>query len=399
MTSGPLAGVRVLDIATMLGAGHCTALLADFGADVIQVELPRSGDPLRQMGPFASGHSLRWSVVGRGKRSVSVDMRTEAGQDLVRRLAAISDVVVENFRPGTIDRWGLGFDQLQEANPGLILLSLSGYGQTGPDRGKPGFGRVIEAISGFMETTGEADGPPTQMGVPVVDYIAGILGAMAVSMALFKRERSPEVIGEWIDLSLYETMVRIMDAPMSAYSALGRVARRMGNRYPNVAPSDVYRTQDGRHIFHSSATQSVFERLLKAIGREDLNLDPNFHTNAARVEHMDEINDIVQGWFSAHDFDAAVSILEAHDVPVGPVRNVAEVARDPQLLERQSLVSVEQLQGPPLTMPGIIPKFHRSPGAIRHLGPAIGEHTDQVLAELLGLDPAQLTQLHDQGVI
>ncbi|MDA0159250.1 CoA transferase [Solirubrobacter ginsenosidimutans] len=372
---GPLTGVRVLDIATMLAAGHMTSLMADFGADVIHVELPGRGDSLRQMGPFKDGRSLRWAVVGRGKRSITADLHDERDQQRIRELASTADVVVENFRPGTVSRWGLDYERLSEANPGLIMVSITGYGQTGPKRHMPGFGRVLEAVSGLMNSTGDPNGPPTQIGVPLVDYIAGMNAAMATSMALVHRDKSGD--GQQIDVSLYETMIRLLDALITRYGATGDVPTRAGNRYVNVAPSDVYRTRDDRYVFHSSATQTVFVRLAKAIGREDLLDDPRFATNAARTQRVDEVNDIVQAWFDRHDFDDVVSIMAANDVPIGPVNTMKEVAADEHLRERESLL---ELGG--VLMPGVIPKFSLTPGAIRHAGPELGEHDEAVLSWL-----------------
>ena len=370
--AGPLDGVRVLDIGTMLGAGHCTALLADFGADVIHVELPGRGDSLRDMGPFAEGRSLRWAVVGRGKRSITADLRTPEGQARVLELAVDADVVVENYRPGTLERWNIGYAELKRANPGVILLRVTGYGQSGPASHKPGFGRVLEAVSGLMNSTGSPDGPPTQIGVPLVDYITGTAAAMAVSMALYHRDQDPAHEGQQIDVSLYETVVRMLDSLTSRYSALGDVPARQGNRYTNVAPSDVFRTRDGRYVFHSSATQTVFARLARAIGREDMLEDERYATSAARTMRIDEVNDIVQAWFSDHDFTEAVEIMEANDVPVGPVNTIADVATDAHLLERKSLVEIEVEGVGPMLMPGLIPKFSRTPGRIRHAGAALG---------------------------
>ncbi len=394
---GPLEGVRVLDIGTMLALGNAGALLADFGAEVIKVELPRVGDALRQMGPMYQGNSLRWAVLGRNKKSITVDMRTAEGQQIVRELAALSDVVIENYRPGTIERWGLGYGRLREVNPRVILLSVSGYGQTGPDRTKPGFGRVLEAVSGVMHVTGDPNGPPTQMGVPFVDYIAGTFAAMAVSMALWHRDaRGGE--GQWIDLSLYESVIRLSET-LILPAKLGKVPRRLGNRWPNSAPADVYRTRDGRYIYHSSATQSVYVRLMKAIGREDLIEHPDFRTNAVRIQRLNEINDIVQAWFSEHDFVDAIRILEEHDVPVGPVNTVVEVMSDPQLLGRGSIVSVDDPVLGPVPMPGLVPKFSGTPGRIGHTGPAIGQHTEEILGGLLGYSRERMADLRERRVI
>jgi formyl-CoA transferase len=382
---GPLDGVRVLDLATMLAAGHCTGLLTDFGAEVIQVELPGRGDTLREMGPFHAGQSLRWAVVGRGKKSITADLHTSEGQETVRRLVAISDVVIENFRPGTLDRWGLGYEQLREVNPGVIMLSITGYGQTGPSSHQPGFGRVLEAVSGLMNSTGAPDGPPMQIGVPLVDYIAGTTAAMSLSMALYHRDAREDGEGQWIDLSLYETLIRMLDSLITRYTVRGEVQMRQGNRYANVAPSDVYRTRDGRWVFHSSATQTVFKRLARAIGRADMLEDERYATNAARVKRCDEVNDIVQAWFAERDLAEVLRVMDDHDVPVGPVNTVAEVATDPQLLERGTLTPVEVEGLGPVVMPGLVPKFSHTPGHISHAGPALGQHDEVVLEELLGV--------------
>jgi formyl-CoA transferase len=308
--------------------------------------------------------------------------------------------VAENFRPGTLDRWGLGWDALQELNQRVILLSLSGYGQTGPARHKPGFGRVIEAACGLMNSTGESEGPPTQIGVPLVDYIAGTVGAMAVSMALVERDgMAASGRGQWIDLSLYETMVRLLDALISSDHVHGKPPRRQGNRYANIAPSDVFTTRDGGHVFHSSATQTVFARLAKAIGRADLLTDPRYATNAARIQRIDEVNDIVQEWFSNHDRDDAVRLLEDADVPVGPVREIDEVVADQQLTGRESIVRVDVPGVGPLPQPGIVPKFSRTPGRVTTPGPQLGADTDDVLAGLLDYSPERLARLRRDGVV
>jgi formyl-CoA transferase len=350
------------------------------------------------MGPFRDGESLRWAVVGRGKRSVTLDLHQPAGQAVALDLARHADVVVENFRPGTIEKWGLGYEALRAANGSVILLSLSGYGQTGPRRHQPGFGRVIEAVSGMMHSTGSADGPPQQMGVPLVDYIAGTFGAMAVAMALVERDRNPEREGQWIDLSLYETMIRLLDSTISAYDATGRPPGRQGNRYGNIAPSDVYRTRDGRYVFHSSATQTVYERLMRTIGRDDCLTDPRYATNAARIQRVDEVNDIVQAWFAEHDLEEVVELMAAGDVPIGPVATMADVAADPQVAAREALVRRMTPSGP-LAMPGVVPKLSRTPGGVGEAGPPMGRDTEDVLRDLLGYDDARIAALRKQGVV
>lgn len=395
---GPLEGIRVVNLATMLGAGHATALLADFGAEVITVELPGRGDSLRQMGPFRDGESLRWAVVARNKRSLTLDLHAPEGQAVARDLVRVADVVVENFRPGTLAKWSLDYERLRAVNPGVILLSLSGYGQTGPDRHRPGFGRVIEAVSGMMHSTGYPDGPPMQMGVPLVDYIAGTFGAMAIAMALVERARNSSGEGQWIDLSLYETMLRLLDSTVSSYDTTGRAPGRMGNRYGNIAPSDVYRTRDGRYVFHSSATQTVYERLVNAIGRPELVADPRFATNAERTRRVDEINDIVQEWFDHHDLEDVLRTMEAADVPVGPVNTMAEVVSDEQLLGRGSIATLPTATGP-LRMPGLVPKFSRTPGRLAHAGPELGHDSERILVDVLGYSPQRVAELRGLGVV
>jgi len=317
----------------------------------------------------------------------------------VLELVAKSDVVLENYRPGTIEKWGLGYQRLKEINPRIILLSLSGYGQTGPDRKKPGFGRVLEAVSGVMNSTGDPDGPPMQMGNPFVDYITGTFAAMSVSMALWHRDARPGGEGQWIDVSLYETMVRLIDPLITQYDKLGTVPKRSGNRYRNVAPSDVYRTKDGRHVFHSSATQSVYERLMKAIGREDLIQHPDYCTNAKRTERMNEVNDIVQAWFSEHDFVDVLRIMDENDVPIGPVNTMVEVMADPQLLGRNSIVPIDDPLLGTLRMPGLVPKFSKTPGRIDHAGPSKGQHTEEILGDLLGYSEDRIRELRERGAI
>jgi formyl-CoA transferase len=398
VSRGPLAGIRVLNLATMLGTGHATALLADFGADVVCIELPGRGDSLREMGPFRNHESLRWAVVGRGKLSMTLNLRVPEGQEIARQLAATCDVVVENFRPGTLSRWNLGYEDLRLVNPSIIMLSLSGYGQTGPDSSKPGFGRVIEAVSGLMNSTGMPDGPPVQIGVPIVDYLAGTYGAMAIAMALHARAQTGGS-GQYIDLSLYESIVRLSDSLTSGFEARGEAPRRRGNRYSNIAPSDVYSTQDARYVFHSSATQTVYERLMKAIDREDLVHDPRFATNAVRTSRVDEINDIVQDWFSRHTMAEVARIMEEHDVPIGPVNTIEDVLEDPQLLGRSSIVPVDVPGLGQVRMPGVVPKFSATPGSIRHSGPRLGEHTEQILRDDLGYGSDEVERLRAAGVI
>lgn len=394
---GPLVGVKVLDIATMIAAPTAATFLADFGADVIKAELPGSGDSLRQLGPFYEGRSLRWSVNARNKRSITVDFHKPAGQAIVKELVREYDIVTENFRPGVIDKWNLGYEQLKAINPRVILLSISGYGQTGPYKGKAGFGRIIEAVSGAMALTGFPGGPPIMSGFLFVDRLIGVMGALSVMMAVHERERSGE--GQWIDLSVNEGVLRILEPLVAEYVKTGKGGERTGNRNPNIAPGDLYLTKDNKYVVISAGTQAVFERLMRAMGREDTLSDPRFLTNALRIRHPDEIDQVVRNWFARHDLAEAVEILEAHDVPVGPVNEIADVVKNAQHLAREAIIKVDDPLIGEVTMPGAIPMFSRTPGHIWSTGPYIGEHNDGVFRDVLGYSAEKIAELRKAGVI
>ena len=394
---GPLVGMKVLDIATMIAAPTAATFLADFGADVIKVEMPGTGDSLRQLGPFYEGKSLRWSVNARNKRSITVDFHKPEGQAVVRDLVREYDVVTENFRPGVIDQWNLGYEHLKAVNPRLILLSISAYGQTGPYRGKAGFGRIIEAVSGAMALTGFPGGPPVMSGFLFVDRLIGVMGALSVMMADYERQRSG--IGQWIDQSVNEGILRILEPLVAEHVKLGKTTPRTGNRNPNIAPGDLYLSKDRKYVFISAATQSVFVRLMKAIGREDTLGDPRFATNADRIRHPDEINQVVADWFAAHDLAEVVKTLEAADVPVGPVNEIGDVVKDPQHLAREAIISIADPLLGEVTMPAALPVFSRTPGHVWAAGPRIGEHNDDVFRNVLGYSAEKIARLRDIGAI
>lgn len=394
---GPLIGMKVLDIATMIAAPTAATFLADFGADVIKAEMPGTGDSLRQLGPFYEGHSLRWSVNARNKRSITVDFHKTEGQVVIKDLVREYDVVTENFRPGVLDKWNLGYEDLKAVNPRVILLSISAYGQTGPYRAKAGFGRIIEAISGAMALTGFPGGPPVMSGFLFVDRLVGVMGALAVMMADYERQQSG--LGQWIDQSVNEGILRILEPLVAEYAKFGKAKPRTGNRNPNIAPGDLYVTRDERYVFISAATQAVFERLMRAIGREDTLRDPRFVTNAERIKHPDAINQVVADWFAGHDLAEAVAILEAADVPVGPVNEIGEVMSDAQHQAREAIIKVADPLLGEVTMPGAIPYFSRTPGHVWSAGPAVGEHSADILRNVLGYAEDKIARLRETGVI
>jgi len=401
---GPLAGIRVLDLGTRIGAPFAATLLADLGADVIKVELPGQGDFMRTIGPFVDGYSLFWAVEGRNKRSVTCDLRQPAGQALVTRLVALTDVVVENFQPGTLERWGLDYNRLAAVNPGIILTRVSVYGQTGPYRDRPGLDRNGIATGGLLYLTGYPDRPPVRPGLIVSDYLTGVFNAFAIVSALYERDRRAREEGapprgQWVDLSLYESVLRIMEHTLATYDRLGVVREREGNRLRNSAPLDNWETGDGKYVCIIAAGDGLFPRLCRAMGREDLLADPRFATMALRAEHGDAINAVVADWCRAHTARELQDVLEAHQVPFGLAYSVADIFADPHIAARGDIETVADPVIGPVRMQGVYPRFSRTPGAIRSGAPRLGAHNDEVYGGLLGLSAEECTALARDGVI
>jgi len=402
--SGPLAGIRVLDLGTRIGAPFAATLLGDLGAEVIKVEQPGTGDFMRTIGPFVDGYSLWWAVEGRNKKSVTLDLRTPAGQAVLKKLVAHADVLVENFRPGTLEGWGLGWDVLSAINPGLVLGRVSVYGQDGPYAGRPGLDRNGIAMGGLMYVTGHPDRPPVRPGVIVSDYLTAVFNAFAIVSALYERDRSARARGEaprgqWIDLALYESILRIMEHTIAAYDRLGVVREREGNRLRNSAPLDNWQTSDGKFMFIVAAGDGLFPRLARAMGREDLLQHPHFSSLRRRAEHGDEINDLVGAWVGRHTAAELTAVLERHDVPFGFAYSVADIVADPQVRHRGDIETVEDPVIGPVRMQGVYPRFSRTPGAIRTGAPLLGADNDEVYGELLGLPADERARLRADGVI
>jgi len=402
--SGPLAGIRVLDLGTRIGAPFAATLLADFGAEVIKVELPGQGDFMRTIGPFVDGYSLFWAVEGRNKKSVTCDLREPAGQALLKRLVPLSDVIVENFQPGTLESWGLGYDVLADLNPALILTRVSVYGQTGPYRDRPGLDRNGIALGGLLYITGYPDRPPVRPGVIVSDYLTGVFNAFAIVAALWERDRRARESGtpprgQWIELSLYESVLRIMEHTIAAYDRLGVVREREGNRLRNSAPLDNWETRDGKYVCIIAAGDGLFPRLARAMGREDLLRDPRFATMARRAEHGEEINGIVADWCRARTAREIQDVLAQHEVPFGVAYSVADIFADPHVAERGDIVAVEDPVIGPVRMQGVYPRFSRTPGRIRSGAPRLGQHNDEIYGGLLGLGAEERAVLARERVI
>ncbi len=381
-SSGPLAGVKVLELGTMYAAPTCGRMLRDFGADVIKVEDPLHGDYARQWTPMKAGQSLGFARLNAGKRSVGVDLRTDDGRDLVRRLSATVDVVIESFRPGRMADWGLGYEALSAANPGLVLTSLSGFGQTGPYREKPGFGTVAETGSGFAAINGWPDTPPTSPPFGFADSLAGISAAMGTAMALYGRERTGR--GEHVDVALYEPLMFMLGDMVLNFTATGHVQGRVGNGTGSASPRGVYEASDGKWLSIAASNQGIAARLFSAMGRPELIEDPRYATNAQRMKHNEELQQKVREWVGAQTRDDALDTLEKFEVVCSPVNDSSDIVADPHFRER-TLVEItgSDALGRVLT-PGPVLHLGSYPGPTYDGVPGIGEHTDEVLDELLG---------------
>jgi crotonobetainyl-CoA:carnitine CoA-transferase CaiB-like acyl-CoA transferase len=392
----PLSGVRVVDAATIYAGPMIATLLGDFGADVVKVEHPH-GDGLRSWEWRKDGESLWWALVGRNKRAITLALSDPRGAAMLRQLLAEADVFVENFRPGTLERWGLDPEDLLRINPRLVVVRVSGFGQTGPYRSRPGFGTLAEAISGFADTNGPADGPPVLPQWPLADGVAALAGAFATMIALRHAERTGE--GQVVDLSIYEPLFWILGAQTSAYDQLGTVPARQGSRTGFNVPRECYRTRDGRWVALSGATTATGRRILRAVGRDDLADAPWFGDITGRIAHRDEIDDAIASWVAERDNAAVLATFDAVGATVGPIYSIADIAADPHFIERGSVATVEHPALGPLRMQGLIANLTRTPGRIRSTGPLLGEHNDEILRDRLGCRPEELVQLVADGVI
>lgn len=394
---GPLAGLTVLDLSTIVSGGTTTSMLADLGALVVKVEHPQGGDPLRSWGPFVAGQSVWWKVVSRNKKSVTLNLSQPRGQHLLTDLAARADVLVENFRPGTMERWGLAPAALLQRNPRLVIIRISGFGQTGPYRHRSGFGTVAEAMSGIVALSGFPDSPPLLPPMPLADEIAGLTGALSAVAAIHHRTASGR--GQVIDVSLYEPLFRLLIPHVTQYTSLGLLAQRTGNFFSDAAPRNLYRSLDGTWIALSATSQRVFERLAAAIGRPDLLEDPRFKDNTARVNHREALDAIIGEWMATRGQEEILTRLEESGAVAGPVYDVPRILSDPHYAARQDVIAVQDPDLGELQMVGVVPKFSETPGAVVHPGPRLGEHNREIYRGWLGLDDAALTRLAEEGVV
>ena len=373
-----LHGLKVLELGQLIAGPFAGKTLADFGADVIKIEPPGTGDPLRGWRLLREGTSVWWEVQSRNKRSVCLDLRQPEGQEVVRRLAGEADVLIENFKPGTMEQWGLGWDVLHALNPRLVMLRLSGYGQTGPYAHKPGFGILGEAMGGLRHLTGEPGRVPVRTGVSIGDSIAALHGVMGVLMALYHRDaRGGE--GQMVDVALYESVFNLMESLVPEYDAFGVVRERAGSALPGIAPSNAYQCNDGGYVLIGGNGDSIFRRLMVAIGRDDLAHDAELAHNAGRARRAAELDAAIETWTLQHTVGEVVQQLDAAQVPVGKIYTAADIVQDPQYQARDMVLDTRTSSGAPLKVPGIVPKLSATPGRLRHPAPALGEHTTDVL--------------------
>ena len=377
----PLAGLRVLDLGNMVAASYCSRMFADFGADVIKVELPR-GDPMRGWRSHHNGMSLFWALLGRNKRTLTLNLRDPMGQEIARKLAAKCDIVVENFSPGTMEKWGLGYEALSAENAGLIMVRISGFGQTGPRKDMAGFASVAEAMAGLTYITGSPDGPPSRSGVSLADTLAGIYGAFGALVALHERQRTG--LGQVVDTALTEGALSVLDDVIPAYDKLGTIRERAGGAIPGIAPSNNYPTADGKWIVIGGNNSNVFRRLMRVLGQPELADDPRYATDKNRSLHHLELDALIADWTKRHPLAYLLECLQAAEVPAGPINSIAEVVNEPQFVERESIQRVSIGEDETLLMSGVVPRLTRTPGVISHVGRSIGADSEAILTELLG---------------
>lgn len=398
---GPLAGLRVLELGTLIAGPFATRLLAEFGADVIKVEDPRGGDPLRSWRVLHQGTSLWWSVQARNKRSVTLDLRQAEAREIARRLALEADVVVENYRPGVLEKWGLGWKDLSAQRPSLVMVRISGFGQTGPRAAEPGFGAVGEAMGGLRQVSGFADRPPVRIGVSMGDSLAALHAVMGALMALRHRDATggrEAGQGQLVDVALYESVFNLMESTVPEYAVAGVVRGRTGASLPGIVPSNTYLCADGAALVVAGNGDAIFHRLMLAIGRDDLARDSGLASNEGRVLRAEEIDSAIGAWCASRPIDEAIAVLAAAEVPASRIYSVADMFADPQFAAREMIETHVLADGTPIAVPAASPKLSATPGATRWLGPRLGEHTEAVLAEL-GYSSEDILKLQSRRII
>jgi formyl-CoA transferase len=393
----PLEGIRVLEMGQLIAGPFAAKMLGEFGADVIKIEPPLKGDPLRKWRLLHEGTSVWWAAQSRNKQSLTLDLRSPEGQDVARRLIAQSDVLVENFRPGTLEEWGLGWEALHALNPKLIMLRVSGYGQSGPYRDRPGFGVVAEAMGGLRHLSGEPGRTPVRVGVSIGDSLSALHGVIGILLALRHRDQHGG-LGQMIDVALYESVFNMMESLLPEYSTFGAVRQAAGSSLPGIAPTNAYRCADGKYALIAGNGDSIFRRLMDVIERPDLGEDPALAHNDGRVRNVEALDAAIGEWSARHSLDDVLAALNEARIPSGMIYDIADIASDPHYRARDMILESQLPDGTPVKLPGIVPKLSATPGGVRSPAPALGEHTDAVL-ETVGVDAATRDAWRARGII
>ena len=393
---GPLNDVKVLELGQLIAGPFCTRVMAEFGAQVTKIETPEVGDPLRKWRKLYKDKSLWWLLQGRNKKSITINLKSSEGQKIVRRLVQEVDVVVENFRPGAMEKWGLGYEDLSKENPGLVMVRLSGYGQTGPYKDKPGFGSIGEAMGGLRHVTGYPDRPPVRVGVSLGDAIASLYGVIGALMALKQKESSGN--GQVVDVALYEAVFSLMESMVPEYDYYDFIRERTGSTLPGIAPSNSYITKDEKYVVIGANGDSIFKRMMVAIGRDDLANDPDLAHNDGRAARSDELDQVIGAWCQSHDMDYVLTILDDADVPSGKIYDVADIVSDVHYRARDMIQKFKLSDDESIMVPGVVPKLSATPGEINWLGPDLGEHTIETLT-YLGYSKKDIDGLRNRKII
>jgi crotonobetainyl-CoA:carnitine CoA-transferase CaiB-like acyl-CoA transferase len=394
----PLQGIQVIEMGAFIAGPFASRLLAEFGAEVIKVE-PLQGDQIRKWGLHAEGQDSYWSMVQtRNKRSIAVDLHTVEGQDIVRDLISRADVVIENFKPGTLAKWRLSHEEMRALNPGLVITSISGFGQTGPYHQRPGFGNIAESMGGMRYLTGFSDRPPVRIGLSVGDSIAALYAVIGTLLSLYQRDKKGGGQGQVVDVALYEAVYSLLEGIVPEYAHLHKVRERTGNQLAATAPSNIYMTKDGRWIAIGANSDSLFRRFMQVIGRDDLAIDPNHQDNIGRVREVDKLDRAIEDWTRMHELNYILDVLTKEAIPAGPIYSIADIMADPHYQAREMFVKIADPRVGEIVMPGIVPKLSETPGSVEWAGPDCGAHTEEILQEL-GYDTDQVSDLHAKGVI
>jgi succinyl-CoA---D-citramalate CoA-transferase len=398
-TQPPLEGVRVVEMGSLLAGPFCGQLLGDFGAEIIKVEPPGKGDPMREWGRHSkAGHTLWWPIIARNKKSVTLNLREGEGQDLAKRLIETADVLVENFRPGTMERWGLGYGDLSEINPGLVMVRVSGYGQTGPYKDQAGFGSIGEAMGGIRYVTGYPDRPPPRVGISLGDSLAATFGALGAVTALYNREAQGGR-GQVVDVGIYEAVLALMESTIPEYALTGHIRGRTGAILPSVAPSNTYPTGDGDYVVIGANADTVFGRFAKALGHPEWAESERYATHHARGENQEELDELICGWTRQRSADEVMEVMRVANVPAGKLFTAEDMLSDEQYAARRNIVDVEDPDIGPFPMQNVVPRLSETPGRVRWTGPKLGQHNEEVFTEVLGMDEEDLDGLRERGIV